>query len=158
MKKAAIFICIIVLCSSYALANCNHPYRLGQVFVSKGPEVAKGNMIQVQPGSGVIQSWDITNCNSQSLTYSFKAARYAGTHKDAAIVRIKVTTDNGKNEYYDEIIDSHTTDYSKINSALDDGSIQGSLTWSGSPAKLEIFVTPGDWGIEIRKFHAQFEN
>jgi hypothetical protein len=138
-----------------AIAECPNAIRIGQMFVSKGPETGKGNMIVVDGNGGIVYELAISGCNSERLDYSFLAGRYANTKMDNATVKISVIPTGGAISAYDEIIDAHTADYSQIGSALQ--KVEGDITWKGKPEKLLISVTPGDWGIELRKLKLEFE-
>jgi hypothetical protein len=143
-----------MLSTSIVSAQCPQAVRIGQLFVSIGTERGKGSMIQVSPGGGVVRRVQITNCKSRTLAYSFQAAKYANTNSDAAFVRIKVLLDNGQEEYYDESIYTHTTNYSNIRNVLT--RVNGHLSWSGNPKELQIWVVPGDWGVEIQGLTVSF--
>ena len=161
--KSLMFVALCVVLMDCTLligairAECPSIIKLGQTFISKGPETGKGTMVQVSCESGLVKSQTITDCNMHKLTYSFYAARYGNTHKDSVSVRIEVLLNDGQKESYDEVVDAqyHTSDYSRIDSV--GKSCTGSLEWKGTPKQVNVTVIPGDWGLEIRRLEIKFQ-
>lgn len=130
--------------------------NLSQKFITFGEEQGKGDMIRIPKNGGSVFQEEIANCqNCTSASYSFSAARYAQSNLDKASVAIYVHTNQGRYEATHNL-----TTLIRNSSEMNTGnmeSLTGQISFQGQPTRVELYVIPGDWAVEIQDFRLQFE-